>query len=258
LIDYLRVRQILLILDNCEHLIEACAQLIQALLQSCSELYVMATSREVLKVAGELSYHVPPLAFPQPGEALPFESLTQYETVRLFIERAATALPDFAITDRSGAAVAQICYQLDGIPLAIELAATRVKLLQVDQIAARLDDRFRLLTSSNRTALPRHQTLRAAIDWSYNLLSEEERRVLRRLAVFAGGWTLEAAEAVGLVGDPRPGSDGISQPGAEPSRQRSLIGMRDRECRRIPAARRISDADWPVGRSHGGWRLAGI
>jgi predicted ATPase/DNA-binding CsgD family transcriptional regulator len=196
LTDYLRVRQILLILDNCEHLIEACAPLIQSLLQSCPELYVLATSREVLNVGGELPYHVPPLAFPQPGEVLPFESLAQYEAVRLFVERAAAALPGFAITDRNGAAVAQICYRLDGMPLAIELAATRVQLLRVDQIAARLDDRFRLLTDGKRTALLRHQTLRAAIDWSHDLLSDDECRVLRRLSVFAGGWTLEAAEAV--------------------------------------------------------------
>jgi non-specific serine/threonine protein kinase len=117
------VRQILVILDNCEHLIEACAQLIQTLLQACPELYVMATSREVLNVGGEIAYPVPPLATPRPHETLPVESLAQYEAVRLFIDRAATALPGFVITDRNGAAIAQICYRLDGLPLAIELAA---------------------------------------------------------------------------------------------------------------------------------------
>jgi predicted ATPase/DNA-binding CsgD family transcriptional regulator len=196
LIDYLRSKQILLILDNCEHLIEACAQLIHSLLQTCPDLYVMATSREVLRIGGEAPYLVPPMATPHPREMPPVDALAHYEAVQLFVDRAAAVLPGFAVTDRNAAAVAQVCYRLDGMPLAIELAAARVKLLPVDQIATRLDDRFRLLTDGSRTALPRHQTLRATIDWSYDLLTEGERRVLRRLSVFVGGWTLEAAEAV--------------------------------------------------------------
>jgi predicted ATPase/DNA-binding CsgD family transcriptional regulator len=196
LINYLRAKQILLILDNCEHLIAACAKLVHALLQACPDLYIMATSREGLNIGGEVLYTVPPMATPHPHDVPLVEALTQYEAVRLFIERAASVLPGFALTDRNASAIAQVCYQLDGMPLAIELAAARVKLLQVDQIAARLDDRFHLLTDGNRMALLRHQTLRAAIDWSYDLLDEDERLTLRHLSVFAGGWTLEAAEAV--------------------------------------------------------------
>ncbi len=196
LTDHLRSRQVLLILDNCEHLIEACAHVIIALLQTCPDLYVMATSREVLHLGGEVAYAVPPLAAPHPSQVPPVEALLQYEAVKLFIERAANALPGFALTERNAAAIAQLCYRLDGMPLAIELAAARVKLLPVEQIVARLDQRFHLLTSGNRTARLRHQTLRAAIDWSYDLLDENERRTLRQLSVFVSGWTLEAAEAV--------------------------------------------------------------
>jgi predicted ATPase len=195
LIDFLRAKQILLILDNCEHLIDACVH-DPLLLQTCPDLYVMATSREVLSIGGEVPYRVPPMATPHPHAVPPVEALAQYEAVKLFVERATTALPGFAPTDRNAAAIAQVCYQLDGMPLAIELAAARVNLLPVDQIVARLDDRFQLLTTGRRTALLRHQTLRAAIDWSYDLLDEDERRMLGRLSVFAGGWTLEAAEAV--------------------------------------------------------------
>ena len=196
LIDYLRSRQTLLILDNCEHLIEASAQLTQSLLQACPDLYVLATSREVLRIGGEVPYVVPPLATPHPDQLPAVEALAHYEAVKLFAERAANALPGFEVTERNAATIAQVCYRLDGMPLAIELAAARVKMLPVDQIAARLDDRFHLLTSGSRTALLRHQTLRATIDWSYDLLGEDERCVLYRLSVFAGGWTLEAAEAV--------------------------------------------------------------
>ena len=196
LIDYLRSRQLLLILDNCEHLIEAGAQLTQSLLQACPDLYILATSREVLRIGGEVPYMVPPLATPHLNQLPGVEVLAHYEAVKLFAERAANALPGFEVTERNAAAIAQVCYRLDGMPLAIELAAARVKLLPIDQIVARLDDRFRLLTSGSRTALLRHQTLRATIDWSYDLLGEDERCVLCRLSVFVGGWTLEAAEAV--------------------------------------------------------------
>ncbi len=199
LAEALRQKTLLLVLDSCEHLIEACAALADRFLRTCPGVRVLATSREALNVAGEMAWPVPALSSPDPRELPPKElvlSLAQYEAVRLFLDRAAMAKPHFALTDQNAPAVAQICHQLDGIPLAIELAASRVKVMAVDQIATRLDDRFRLLTGGSRTALPRHQTLRAAIDWSYGLLLEPERRLLRRLSVFAGGWSLEAAEAV--------------------------------------------------------------
>ena len=196
LIDYLRSKTALLVLDNCEHLIEACAQISEALLQACPKLRILASSREALGLTGEFAYRVPSLNTPNPENLPPLEQLEKTDSIRLFIERAATARPGFTLTDINAFSLAQICYRLDGIPLAIELAASRVKVLSPDQIAARLDDRFRLLTGGSRTALPRQQTLRAMIDWSYSLLSEQEKRLFRRLAVFVGGWTLEAAEAV--------------------------------------------------------------
>jgi predicted ATPase/DNA-binding CsgD family transcriptional regulator len=194
---WLRPKTILMVLDNCEHVVGTAAQLVDALLRSCPSLRILATSREALGSAGETALRVPSLALPPPDGQLPVEQLLHYEAVRLFIERALAALPDFTVTDRSAPRIAEICRRLDGIPLAIELAAARVRVFSVEQIAARLDDRFRLLTTGQRTAMPRQQTLRAAVDWSYYLLSEPERALLRRLSVFAGGWTFEAAEAVG-------------------------------------------------------------
>ncbi len=196
LTDYLRAKNILLVLDNCEHVIEACAQLSAALLQACPKLKILASSREVLGIAGETPYRVPSLKTPDPGQLPSLEALSEMEAVRLFLERAAIVKPDFVLTKDNAAFVARICFRLDGIPLAIELAAARVKVLSPEQIAARLDDRFRLLTGGSRTALPRQQTLRAMIDWSYSLLSEPEKTLFRRLAVFVGGWTLETAEAI--------------------------------------------------------------
>jgi non-specific serine/threonine protein kinase len=201
LTDLLRVKNLLLVLDNCEHLISACAQLAGTLLQACPNLWILATSRETLGIVGESAFGVPSLSVPDPGRVSSVEvdlasDLLVYEGVRLFIERAIAVQPNFKMTDANAYAVAQICYRLDGIPLAIELAAARGGALSVEQIAARLDDRFRLLTGGSRTALPRHQTLQALIDWSYELLPEAERVLLRRLSVFAGGWTLEASETV--------------------------------------------------------------
>jgi predicted ATPase/DNA-binding SARP family transcriptional activator len=195
--EYLEQKQLLLLLDNCEHVIEACARLAETLLQTCPKLTFLASSREALGIAGEVSFRVPPLTFPEIGVLPPLETLAQSEAVRLFVERAATVSSGFALTPVNAPAILQICQRLDGIPLAIELAAARTRLLQVDEIAQRLDDRFRLLTGGSRAALPRYQTLRASIDWSYGLLSEQERALLQRLSVFAGGWALEAAEAVG-------------------------------------------------------------
>ncbi len=195
LIDYLRRKQILLILDNCEHLVEACSRFVEALLRACLKLKVLASSREALGIAGETAFRVPSLALPEADCAMP-DALARSESVQLFVERAQAHLNGFAVTEANAGAIAQICRRLDGIPLALELAAARVKLLKPEQIAARLDDRFRLLTGGSRTALPRQQTLRAMMDWSWELLPEPERVFLRRLSVFAGGWTLEAAEAV--------------------------------------------------------------
>ena len=196
LVEALRPRESLLVLDNCEHLVAACAQLIDPLLRACPTLQILTTSRETLGIAGEVVWPVPPLALPavQPGR--PLEEVARTEAVRLFVERATAVRPDFELTTQNAAAVVQICRRLDGLPLAIELAAVRVKMLPVAQIVARLDERFRLLRHGNRAAVLRHQTLQAVIDWSYYLLSESEQRLLRRLAAFAGGWTIEAAGAV--------------------------------------------------------------
>ncbi len=194
--EFLRPRRALLILDNCEHLIDACAHLAEALLRAGPHLRLLATSREALGVPGETAQRVPSLAGPDPGQPPDLARLARWDAVRLFVERAALAQPQFTLTAENAPAVAQICQRLDGIPLALELAATRVKALAVEQIAARLDDSFHLLTGGSRTALPRQQTLRATMDWSHSLLTEPERRLFRRLAVFSGTWSLEAAEAV--------------------------------------------------------------
>jgi predicted ATPase/class 3 adenylate cyclase len=192
--DALRNRRLLFVLDNCEHITEAVARLADRLLRGCPKIQILATSREPLGIAGETIWSVPSLALPQAQASL--DELEQCETIRLFVERAAAARPSFALSEANATAVARICRRLDGIPLAIELAASRVKVLSPEQIAVRLDDRFRLLTGGSRTALPRQQTLQALIDWSFSLLSEQERSLFQRLSVFAGGWTLEAAETV--------------------------------------------------------------
>ena len=182
LLDYLRAKDILLVIDNCEHIVEASAEIVDQILHTCPNLKIIASSREALGIDGETVYRVPPLK--------------EDEATRLFIERAMKADSRFHLTEHNASAVAQICSRLDGIPLAIELAAARVKLFTPEQIAERLDDRFKLLTGGSRTALPRQQTLHALIDWSYQSLNEIEQRALCRLAVFSGGWTIEAAESV--------------------------------------------------------------
>jgi predicted ATPase/DNA-binding CsgD family transcriptional regulator len=196
LIDYLRTRKLLLVLDNCEHLVNACASLASTLLKACPDLHVLATSREALGIEGEIAYRVPSLTFPDRGQQIPLEQLANYEAVQLFTHRARVAVPGFELTEVYAATVVQICQHLDGIPLALELAAAHVKTLEVEQIASQLDDRFRLLVGGDRAALPRLQTMRASIDWSYQLLSDAEKALLGRLSVFAGGWTLAAAKAV--------------------------------------------------------------
>jgi predicted ATPase/DNA-binding XRE family transcriptional regulator len=195
LTDFLQTKRALLILDNCEHLIQACAQLAETLLQACADLHILTTSREALGIAGETVYLVPTLTTPDPMHAT-LDILPQYEAVQLFVQCAQSALVSFKLTYENAPAIAQVCHQLDGIPLALELAAARIKMMSVEQIASHLNDRFRLLTGGARTALPRHQTLQAMIDWSHDLLSGPERVLLRRLSVFAGGWSLEAAESV--------------------------------------------------------------
>ena len=196
LTDFLRSKSVLLVLDNCEHLIASCADMTMALLQSCRHLTIMATSRERLAVKGEVTYEVPPLSLPDPIRLPALEDLSQYEAVRLFVERAVSSTPGFAVGQGNAASIARVCHQLDGIPLAIELAAARVRALSVEQIANRLDERFRLLTTGPRMAPPHHRTLQSAMDWSYGLLSTDERTLFSRLSVFAGGFTLDAAEAV--------------------------------------------------------------
>jgi predicted ATPase/class 3 adenylate cyclase len=213
LTEYLKPRSLLLVLDNCEHLVHACADLVDRLLRSCPELHLLATSREPLGVAGETTWRAPSFelpSLPSTTRATPAEvsALSQCEAVRLFIDRARSSRPEFSVTDQNAPAVAQVCHQLEGIPLAIELAAARVRVMSVDQIQARLDDRFGLLTGGSRSLQPRQQTLRAAIDWSYDLLSVEERSLLQRLSVFAGGGTLEAVEAV-CVGEGIDPADGL-------------------------------------------------
>jgi non-specific serine/threonine protein kinase len=196
LIEFLGERRILLVLDNCEHLIGACADLVEALAEACPALTILATSREPLGVDGEVNWRVPSLALPDSIWSSSLERIAGGEAVQLFVDRAAAAVPAFRLTEENAAPVAKICLQLDGIPLAIELAAARTSVLTPEQIAARLGDVFHLLGAGRRTALPRHQTLRATVDWSFALLSEAERLLFIRLSVFAGGWMLEAAEAI--------------------------------------------------------------
>lgn len=194
--EHLKKRRVLIVLDNCEHMVHSVASLLEALLRACPDIRVLATSREILGVPGELSFYVSSLSCPEPGSQLDIDRLMDYEAVNLFVERGRLRVQDFALSEENANAVVQICQRLDGIPLALELAAARLRMMQVDQIATRLDNVFRLLTTGTRTALPRHQTLQASFDWSYDLLPIEERLLFQRLAVFAGGWTLEAAEAV--------------------------------------------------------------
>lgn len=196
LFDYLKDKEILIILDNCEHLIDKCAFLAEKLLSISPKLKIIVTSRELLHCSGEQTHRIASLDTPDPEDKLSPEKLSQYEAVRLFIERALAVNINFRVNKDNAPALAQICHQLDGIPLAIELAAARIKVLPLEKINERLDDRFKLLTGGKRTALPRQQTLRALIDWSFDLLSEEEKIIWRRLSVFTGGWTLEAAEEV--------------------------------------------------------------
>jgi predicted ATPase len=200
LLDVLRDRRSLLVLDNCEHVIDAAAVLAVAVLRSAPKVQILATSREPLRIEGEHVHRLAGLASPPASLSLSAEEALRFPAVQLFGERAAASLEEFELSDANAPIVAYICSKLDGIALAIELAAARVHAFGVRGVAARLDDRFQLLTRGRRTALPRHWTLRATLDWSYDLLPEPERAVLRRVAVFAGGFTEEAASAVAASG----------------------------------------------------------
>jgi predicted ATPase/Tfp pilus assembly protein PilF len=195
LVEAVRHQRLLIVLDNCEHLLEACAELADRLLSSAAEVRVIATSRERIGISGETVWRMAPMGVPASPPAGVAGALS-HDAVRLFADRAARSSPGFAVTDANAPAVGEICRRLDGLPLAIELAAARVGVLPPREIADNLDDRFRLLSQGNRSALPRHQTLRAALEWSVDLLTDAERRVFRRLGVFAGGWDLPAAEAI--------------------------------------------------------------
>ena len=204
LLDTLRDRALLLVLDNCEHLIAACAELVEALLREAPALRILATSREALGVSGEIVYRVPSLSLPEALASVPVDALVDSEATQLFIERASAVDPAFAPTPDNADSIARICRRLDGIPLAIELAAARVVVLSPEQIEARLQDRFRLLTGGARTAVARQRTLEATVDWSYQLLSDVEQQLFSRLSVFPAAWTLAAAEHV-------CGGDGINE-----------------------------------------------
>lgn len=194
--DHLKDKEILLLFDNCEHLVHSVSQLAENILTYCPKVSILSTSREALRCEGEQTHKILSLAFPKPDSQENAEQLIQYESVRLFVERALSVNRNFRVNNNNAPALAKICYRLDGIPLAIELAAARMKAMSVEQVQDRLDNRFQLLTGGKRTSLPRQQTLKALIDWSYDLLSEEEKMLFNRLSVFSGGWTLDASEEI--------------------------------------------------------------
>ncbi len=196
LVEFIKPRKLLLVLDNCEHMVFACMSLADTLLHACANLTILVTSREALNIAGERSWQVPPLSLPDHRERVPIENLNQYEAIQLFVERAVRIRSNFALTSENGQAVVELCRQLDGLPLAIELAAARVRAMSVKEIVERLDWRFKLLTHNVQDSEPRQQTLKALIDWSYDLLVEGEKTLLRRLSVFVGSFTLDAVIAV--------------------------------------------------------------
>src|SRR5256884_484049 len=200
LLEALRNWEALLVLDNCEHLVDACARLAEALLRGCPRLRIMTTSREALGIGGERAWLVPALTLPESGKPVTRAVAADSEAIRLFVERTQAVRPSVELIDANGAAMVQVCRRLDGLPLAIELAAARARVLDPQQIAARLDDVFGLLTSGSRTALPHHRTLRSTIEWSHALLTEQEQILFRRLAVFAGGFTIDAVEVVAQGG----------------------------------------------------------
>ena len=238
---YLRTTETLLLLDNCEHVSHRCSRLVEALLRNASALHILATSREPFAVSGEIEYALPPLSVPPDG--IESDELAGFSSAQLFLERAAASGSHFQATPSALAAIARICRELDGIPLAIELAAARAKALSPEEIAAHLDRRFDFLKFWREVAVPRHQTLRATMDWSYDLLSEQDRRVLRRLSVFAGGFTLTAAASVSTGGDEAEAVDAVGrlvdrsllviEPGEERTRYRLLETVRQYAAERL-------------------------
>ena len=198
LVNELQDKTLLLILDNCEHLSDACAQLAETLLKNCPNLKILVTSRDILRLEGEVVYHVPPLPIPEGDTTQSIEELASSESLQLFAQRAALVLSSFEITKANVGILIRICNRLEGIPLAIELAAAQVDIFTLDEILKQLNRSFDLLASTTRSALPRHQTMRASIAWGWNLLTEAERIFMRHLSVFLGGWTLQAAQAVGV------------------------------------------------------------
>jgi predicted ATPase/class 3 adenylate cyclase len=264
LVEHLGAATALLLLDNCEHLLDAAARVADAVVRRCPGVRVLTTSRELLGLAGERAWRVPSLAAPDLDRPEPLDAIAAYPAVRLFAERARAVRPDFAIADDNAAAVARVCARLDGIPLAVELAAARIAVLTPEQIAARLGDRFRLLTGGSRTALRRQQTLRALVDWSYDLLAESEKALLRRLAVFAGGFALEAAEAVG-AGAEIAAEDVLDLLTALVQKSLVVVDQREREARyglletiRQYAEEKLADAgeSASVRDRHRAWCLA--
>jgi len=197
---YLENKKLLLILDNCEHLIKACSEIVEKILKSTKKVSILCTSREALNIADEVAWRVPSLSLPENGKELSATEVKQYEAVQLFVARAKNKQPDFNLSEHNAHPVVQICNRLDGIPLAIELAASRVNVLNPELIVSKLDDRFRLLTGGSRTALERHKTLQATIDWSYDLLSEKEKKVFHQLSVFVNGFDFEAYEHICRTG----------------------------------------------------------
>ena len=202
LVAFIGEKHMLAIFDNCEHMVAACADLADALLQACPNLHILATSREALRVAGEAVWRVPSLELPDSTGALSLEHIREFDAVQLFLEHAALVQAGFTLTPGNLELVIGICRRLDGIPLAIEMAAAQLDALDLSEIASGLTQRFDLLSHGSRTVVPRHQTLRATLDWSYNLLTEPERDLLARLSVFRGGFTADAAQAVCSAGHP--------------------------------------------------------
>jgi non-specific serine/threonine protein kinase len=253
-IAYIGPRAMLLVLDNCEHLIGACAVIVERLLTTCANLRVLATSREPVRIRGEVTWRVPSLAFPDLRRLPPMAELSKVPAVRLFADRARAAESSFALSAQNAPAVAQICVHLDGMPLALELAAARVQAMSVDKLAERLGNGFRLLGGGNRTAPSRQQTLEATLDWSYGLLDPSEQAVLRRLAVFAGGFELEAAEIVCAGQSTAPGdvleiltqlvAKSLVQVGRDPAgtRYRLLETVRHHALERLRARGEADDA----------------
>jgi len=259
LVQAVKARRMLVILDNCEHVVEEAARVAETLLRACPEVRLLATSREPLRVGGERVYRLPPLAVPPKSVSLGADEALRYSAISLFAERAVAADAMFRLSDESAPAVAEICRRLDGIALAIELAAARVNVLEPRRLAKLLDERFRVLSLGSRTALPRQQTMWALIDWSYDLLAEREQQLFRRLAVFAGGWTLEAAVEVAACDDTETllwtlvdKSLVVVEPSGDEERYRFLESTHEYARRRLEAS---GEAEHVAGR-HAAWMAA--